>query len=619
MELERWQEASRILEIALERDPDRRAAYLGEVCANDDDLRREVESLLAASEQAGSLLDSPAMKIAAPLFVADEARSMLGQSVGRYKIVTALGAGGMGEVYLAHDTRLGRKIALKLLPAHFTTDKDRLRRFEQEAQSASTLSHPNVCVIHEVGESENGRHYIAMELVDGVTLRQHLGGARLKFTEALDIAMQVAAGLEAAHTAGIVHRDIKPENVMVRSDALVKVLDFGLAKRTAFPVTADTDGSTKVFVNTGPGTFMGTVSYMSPEQLRGLEVDARTDIWSLGVVLYEMVSGIIPFEGDTPSDVIVSVLTAEPPALGQHAEDVPAELEQIVTKALRKESEQRYQTVVDMALDLKSLKEKLELSDKLDRSLRPESGGEAAVSTRSTTPAAIDTDSELWTRTGKLVVSRTTSSAEYLVNNIASHKKAALLIAAVMVMAAAGGSVWLYTSRFTSKSSLPPMRVVPFTSFSGKKNHPAFSPDGNRIAFAWGGEKDENFQLYVKQVGDGNPLQITFSNPAWDYSPTWSPDGQRIAFLRNSNKGDFAIFMVSALGGSERKLLSLTTKAGPDRIDWSPDGKFIATSDVSLNQGPRSIFLISPETGEKRALTSAPARSVGDARPCLLS
>ena len=178
--------------------------------------------------------------------------------------------------------------------------------------------------------------------------------------------------------------------------------------------------------------------------------------------------------------MIASVLTAEPPPLGQHAEDVPAELEQIVTKALRKESEQRYQTVVDMALDLKSLKEKLELSDKLDRSLRPESGGEAAVSARSTTHAAIDTDGELWTRTGRLVVSRTTSSAEYLVNNIASHKKAALLIVAVMVIAAAGGSVWLYLSRFTSKSSLPPMKVVPFTSFAGRKTIPLFRPMGIR-------------------------------------------------------------------------------------------------------------------------------------------
>lgn len=619
MNPERWQQASRILETALEREPERRSAYLDEVCTNDDDLRREVESLLAASEQAGSLLDSPAMKMAAPLFVTDSVESILGQSIGRYKIVTALGAGGMGEVYLAHDTRLGRKIALKLLSTRFTTDGDRLRRFEQEAHAASALSHPNVCVIHEVGETEDARHYIAMEYIDGVTLRQHMAKKRVKLSEALDVAAQIAAALAAAHSAGIVHRDVKPENVMVKNDGLVKVLDFGLAKRTALPIGAASQASTRVLVNTDPGMVLGTVSYMSPEQVRGLEVDARTDIWSLGVVLYEMVTGRAPFSGVTASDVIASVLTAEPPPLGQYAEDVPAELEQIVTKALRKESEQRYQTVGDMALDLKSLKEKLELLDKLDRSLRPESGGEAAVSTRSAKRAPIDTDGELWTRTGRLVVSRTTSSAEYLVNQIASHKKAALLIVAVMVIAAAGGSVWLYLSRFTFKSLLPPMKVVPFTSFAGRKSHPAFSPDGNQIAFAWGGEKDENLQLYVKQVGSEKPLRLTF-NPDWDYSPNWSPDGQRIAFLRFS-KGEKAIFSVSALGtGPERKLVSLAPKEVwggrmPDRIDWSPDGKFIASPDLSLNQGPLTIFLISPETGEKRALTSPPAQSDGDYDP----
>src|SRR6266403_3708408 len=203
MEPERWREASRILESVLERDPARRAAYLDDVCAHDAELRREVESLLVASEQAGSLLDLPAMEMAAPLFVNDSIQSMLGQSIRRYKIISGLGAGGMGEVYLAHDTRLGRKIALKLLPTHLTTDKDRLRRFEQEAHAASTLSHPNVCVIHEVGESENGRHYIAMELVDGVTLRQHMSGAAIKLTEALDMTIQDANTLAAAHAAGV--------------------------------------------------------------------------------------------------------------------------------------------------------------------------------------------------------------------------------------------------------------------------------------------------------------------------------------------------------------------------------------------------------------------------------
>ena len=214
MEPERWRQVSRILETVLGRDPNERAAHLDEVCANDAALRREVESLLAASEHLGNLLDAPAMKLAAPLFVVDPTNSMLGQSIGRYNILSELGAGGMGDVYLAHDTRLGRKIALKLLPAHFTTDKDRLRRFEQEAHAASTLSHPNVCVIHEFGETHDGRHYIAMEYVEGVTLRQHISAARLGVNEALDVAIQVAAALAAAHASGVVHRDIKPENIM---------------------------------------------------------------------------------------------------------------------------------------------------------------------------------------------------------------------------------------------------------------------------------------------------------------------------------------------------------------------------------------------------------------------
>src|SRR5882762_2228712 len=218
MNPDRWQQASRILETALERNPEQLAAYLDEACANDDQLRREVESLLVASAQAGSLLDSPAMTMAAPLFVNDSDKTVLGQSIGRYKIITTLGTGGMGEVYLAHDTRLGRKIALKLLPNHFTTDKDRLRRFEQEAHAASTLSHPNICMIHEVGETEDARHFIAMEYVDGVTLRQHMTEARMKLSEVLDVAVQVSSGIVAAHEVGVVHRDIKPENIMLRSD-----------------------------------------------------------------------------------------------------------------------------------------------------------------------------------------------------------------------------------------------------------------------------------------------------------------------------------------------------------------------------------------------------------------
>jgi len=397
MNPERWQQASQILEVALERNPEQLAAYLDDVCANDAELRREVESLLAASAQAGSLLDSPAMAMAAPLFVNDSVNSMLGRSIGRYKIISTLGTGGMGEVYLAHDTRLGRKIALKLLPTHSTTDKDRLRRFEQEAHAASTLSHPNVCVIHEVGETEDDRHYIAMEYVDGVTLRQHMTATRLQLSEALDVAVQVASGLVAAHEVGVMHRDIKPENIMLRRDGYVKVLDFGLAKLTEKDATDVAPAGAQLKTDTG--VVMGTSRYMSPEQARGLAVDARTDICSLGVVLYEMVTGEAPFKGETTSDVIVSILDREPQPLEHCGPAVPPELQEIVSKTLSKSREERYQTIEELAAKLKSLKQELEYA------------------------ARNETADELANRTGEQV-KRLTASAKYLIGGIKRHQKA---------------------------------------------------------------------------------------------------------------------------------------------------------------------------------------------------
>src|SRR5712691_3936722 len=304
---ERWQTVKAVLQSALERAPAERAPFLADACSGDEALRSSVESLISSYEQAGSFIEEPAFAAMAETLTGKQTESLTGCTLSHYQIVSRLGVGGMGEVYLAHDKRLGRKIALKLLSTHFTTDKDRLRRFEQEAHAASTLSHPNVCMIHEVGETEDDRHYIAMEYVDGVTLRQHMTEARLKLSEVLDVAVQVASGLAAAHEVGVVHRDIKPENIMLRRDGYIKVLDFGLAKLTEQPTTDVTTGA-GARVKTDTGVVMGTSRYMSPEQARGLAVDARTDIWSLGVVLYEMTTGCVPFEGATTSDVIVSIL-----------------------------------------------------------------------------------------------------------------------------------------------------------------------------------------------------------------------------------------------------------------------------------------------------------------------
>src|SRR5437763_265884 len=276
----------------------------------------------------------------------------------------------MGEVYLAADRRLGRKVALKLLPTSFTQNADRLRRFEQEARAASALNHPNILTIYEIGEVA-GAHFIATEFIEGETLRQYLRGAQPDVSEALRITIQIADALAAAHKAGIIHRDIKPENVMLRPDGYVKVLDFGLAKLSEPQLTYQSDGEapTLGLVNTNPGMVMGTVNYMSPEQARGQEVDARTDIFSLGVVLYECATGREPFAGETPADTLAHILQQEPPPLALYLPAAPPELERIVTKALRKDREERYQVVKDLWLDLKSLKQELEFQNKLDRSV----------------------------------------------------------------------------------------------------------------------------------------------------------------------------------------------------------------------------------------------------------
>ncbi|MFY9607122.1 MAG: protein kinase [Blastocatellia bacterium] len=343
-----------VFESALGRAADERLAFVEQACDGDKLLRREVESLLASYEEGESFMERPAVAAAAETLAGSQRESLVGQTIGHYQVTREIGSGGMGEVYLAQDTRLGRPVALKLLPALFTKDEDRLRRFEQEARAASALNHPNVCVIHEVGETPEGHHYIAMEYVDGETLRQHMTEARLKLREVLDVAVQIASGLAAAHEVGIVHRDIKPENTMLRRDGYVKILDFGLAKFTEQP-TSDVTTPAGARAKTDIGVVMGTSSYMSPEQARGLSVDARTDIWSLGVVICEMVSGRAPFEGATTSDVIVSILEREPPPLAQHLTEAPAELQRIVSKTLHKDRGQRHQTAKDLLIDLKAL------------------------------------------------------------------------------------------------------------------------------------------------------------------------------------------------------------------------------------------------------------------------
>ena len=297
--------------------------------------------------------------------------SIVGKQIGHYQVLNRIGRGGMGEVFLAQDTSLGRKVALKLLRTDFTSE--RLRRFRQEARAASALNHPNILTIHEIGQ-EGSLHFMATEYVEGETLRQPISRTPLTLDQALDVAIQMASALSAAHHAGIIHRDIKPENIMLREDGYVKVLDFGLAK-LAEPKAVDSEAPTLVHVQTEPGMVMGTVSYMSPEQARGLEVDARTDIFSLGVVLYEMAAGRQPFEGETASDVMSLILQKEPLPLTHSLPEVPGELERIVRKALRKDKEERYQTIKDLQIDLRNLRKELESRPRWNALCRRQLGG----------------------------------------------------------------------------------------------------------------------------------------------------------------------------------------------------------------------------------------------------
>jgi serine/threonine protein kinase len=373
---ERYQQIDRLADAALELGVEERASFLDRACAGDEELRRRVEQLLSAHEREDGFLSAPALEEIAREMAAAQSRSLIGRRLGHYQILSLLGAGGMCEVYLAEDTILGRKVALKLLPAEFTRDQDRLRRFKQEARAASSLNHPNIITIYEIGETD-GIHFIATEFIDGQTLRQRSAQGRLELLASLDIGIQTAAALSAAHDAGIAHRDIKPENLMLRPDGYLKVLDFGSSKLTERRTLGGPSKTSAVTgVRTAPGIVMGTITYMSPEQVRGLEVDARSDIFTIGVVLYEMITGAKPFTGATTADVIAAILDKEPAPLSRSAHEAPEELERIVSRALRKDREDRYQTIQDLLRDLKGLKQELELEAQLAR-VRRSPGGAA--------------------------------------------------------------------------------------------------------------------------------------------------------------------------------------------------------------------------------------------------
>ena len=434
----RFQTIEEIFLAALEQEPDQVSAFLDTACEGDAVLRREVEALLASDQRAGRFIETSSVGLATKIIQNGQADSLAGRTIGHYKISESIGTGGMGEVYLATDITAGRKAALKLLPLRFTGDAERLKRFQQEAHAVVGLNHPNILTVYEIGE-DHSSNYIASELIEGETLRQHLMRGRMELVEAVDVATQVASALVAAHNAGIVHRDIKPENIMLRPDGYVKVLDFGIAKLAEQEVPANMPRDEALLVvETNFGSILGTVRYMSPEQARGAQVDKTTDIWSLGVVLYEMVAGHAPFTGGTPKEVMSSILEKEPAPLARYIARAPAELQQIIAKTLRKDREQRYQSARELLRELKDLRRKLEAE--LERAAAP-----------------------LWLRWAR--------------------SPAALVF--VLTIAALALALPFYRHRDLA-TSLPTdkgIAVLPFENLSDDKEHAATSPMPSRTTF----------------------------------------------------------------------------------------------------------------------------------------
>ena len=459
---DRWQQLKQIFQSAIERNPAERSAFLSQACAGDEALRSEVESLISSHDQAGDSIEAMAAEAATEMLAND--RAIVGKQIGHYHVLSRIGRGGMGEVFLTQDANLGRKVALKLLRPEFTKNEERLRRFQQEARAASALNHPNILTIYEIG-SEDATHFMATEYVEGETLRQHISRARMTLGPALDVAVQVASALAAAHQAGIIHRDIKPENIMLRTDGYVKVLDFGLAKLVE--PKADTAAPTLLKVETQPGLVMGTVSYMSPEQARGKEMDARTDIFSLGAVVYEMLTGRMAFAGETTADVLGALLHKEPLPLKEIEPDTPAELQHIVSKALRKEADERYQTMKSLLADLRTLKQEREFAAKLERSAAPERN-EATSAAQG--PAVTTANAEVAGASTQAAAVRPTSSAEFIASGIKQHKRGLTIALLALLLTALGFGYWYSSRPSATTTQIESIAVLPFQNASGDAN-----------------------------------------------------------------------------------------------------------------------------------------------------
>lgn len=630
MQPERWQQIEQLFHLALEQKPDQRGGFLEHACSGDELLRSEVEALISSHEQAQDFIETPASDLAAELLAKGHTGLAVGQSVGGYEIVSVLGVGGMGEVYLAKDPRLGRHVALKLLPAQFTINADRLRRFEQEARAVSVLNHPNIVTIHEIGR-DNSSQFIVTEFVEGQTLRQRMAETAITLRLALDVSIQVSSALEAAHAAGIVHRDIKPDNIMLRTDGYLKVLDFGLAKLTEAPSdTSDAEGSARAKVQTASGLVMGTATYMSPEQARGLVVDARTDIFSLGVVVYEMIAARPPFEGATISDVIAAILKEEAAPLREYMPEVPVELDWIIKKALAKDREERYQTIKELQIDLKRLKQELELQAKLDG--RAPARRDGSLATRSSGGYVYDS-------TGG--IARTSSTAESPVSESKRRPRSIAIGRGMLVVVVAAIAVFSLLSFYAGLKNVPPTVPPTFRQLTfrrGAITGARFAPGGDTVIYsaAFDGKPVELFTTHLEspesrslnlQAGiqsisstgemailldceldmfgchngtlarvplvGGTPREIM----EHVYSADWAPDGQQLAIVRANEEGQYQLeYPIGTV------LYKAAGRIGPMRV--SPKGDMVAFVDQPVLGDPGGSIMSVDRNGQTRTLSS---------------
>lgn len=555
MDSERLKQVEDLYHAALELSPDERETFIRESCGEDEELRSELETLLAVKRSSNDFFENPPLSLAAEMFSEKETHaSLAGKEIGHYKIIRLLGAGGMGEVYLAEDTKLHRQIALKALTTQFETDVERIKRFKKEARAVSALNHPNIITIYAIEETDTG-NFIATEFIDGQTLRERIAEKPLTWQEAVKIAVQITGALKTAHSVGIIHRDIKPANIMIRRDGIVKVLDFGLAK-----LTGPDSGDFETREHTAPNRLMGTINYMSPEQVLGEQIDARTDIFSFGVVLYEMLSGVMPFAGASDAAIYNATINKAQPSLRESNPEIPPALDQIVKSAMEKDRERRYQSFSELRADLKTI-----LRDS-------QSGSSDQTATRTNLRPAKTKD----------VVA-------------ISRKSAVWLIAPLLILGLAGGVYWKYY--YVHNPAVTHFQSIKLDVLTahGLARSIAISPDGKYIAYAK--DEDGKQSLWLRQTASAGDTQIVPSGQTKYDFLRFSRDGNFIYFVGSEGAGQpSSLYQITTLGRNQRKLIT-----GVDsQISFSPDGTNIAF--IRVSEGDNSIILAAEQGGNERVL-----------------